>query len=63
MYQSTDLNTTNVEVCDECLLVADDAGIKGYTQQANAMILIGEDCEDHECLKYIEEDELCACPC
>ena len=55
--------TPDIRVCDDCLNVAYDNGINGYEAQADAMRMIGRDCEDHECIKHIEPGELCGCPC
>lgn len=52
-----------IGVCDDCLNIAYDAGFKGYEAQADAMRIMGQDTEDHKCIKHIEPGEKCGCPC
>ena len=52
-------------VCDSCLTTAYDNGIRGHAEQAEAMMLLGADIEDHNC-DQVEARDLgikCACAC
>ena len=54
-----------VGVCDSCLTTAYDNGIRGRAEQAEAMMLLGADIEDHNC-DQVEARDLgikCACAC
>ena len=51
-------------VCDDCLNIAYDNGIKGYEEQAKAMIELGFIVEDHLCDEIETEGEIkCDCSC
>ena len=45
-------------VCDDCLMIAYDHGVVGYLEQANMMVAIGAESEDHLC-----EGRSCLCGC
>ncbi len=59
----------DVDVCDDCLMVAYDNGFVGYEAQASAMVLLGREIEDHDCIRSIEPEMVaageakCECSC
>ena len=54
----------DIEVCDNCLNVAYDNGMQGYMEQAEAMIQLGLELEDHLCEETESQGEIrCECSC
>jgi len=57
-------NAPPVAVCDDCATVAYDHNV-----EASAMVEIGSDSEDHDCIYYLEPEDRalpsnrCACSC
>jgi len=54
---------TESKVCDSCCLIAYDEGFEGSKEQEDAMIEMGEMCEDHLCDAQEEPDIKCVCGC
>ncbi len=54
---------TPLDVCDDCLMVAYDAGFEGYKAQARMMAEMGNEVEDHVCIVVEEPDEGFTCDC
>ena len=51
-------------VCDDCVNIAWDNGIRGYNAQASAMMELGADVEDHTCEEVETDGEVkCLCAC
>ena len=50
-------------VCDYCLNIPYDYGVQTYEEQANIMIEIGADVEDHLCDQNEESDASIVCEC
>jgi len=60
----TTTQTTDMEVCDDCLDCAYDMGVEGYELQADCMRLIGKEAPDHLCIETEEPGLMkCACAC
>ena len=58
------MTVKELDVCDDCLNVAYDMGERGYIEQAELMLVVGADAEDHPCAAKEEPDELsCDCSC
>lgn len=51
------------QVCDSCLTVAYDKGIRGPARQAMLMAFLGGEEEDHECDAMYEPGTQCECGC
>ena len=45
--------TRKLDICDDCSLVAHDAGIDGWDNQVETMVTIGEVVSDHLCTAKI----------
>lgn len=50
-------------VCDDCITVAYDNGAEGFEQQAEMMMLVGSEVEDHNCIVYLEPELNARCDC
>jgi hypothetical protein len=55
--------TRKLDICDDCSLVAHDAGIDGWDNQVETMVTIGEVVSDHLCTAKEEPDLDIQCDC
>ena len=55
--------TTETQVCDSCLDIAWDMGVKEYDEQVRVMMEIGDVCSYHSCDKFEEPDITITCDC
>ena len=62
-YIDIEYSHTESKVCDSCCLIAYDEGFHGIKEQEDAMIEMGEMCEDHLCDAQEEPDIKCVCGC